>query len=134
MNGHMRLVLIALAVLLAAPAAAQACKCVLPTDSSAEIEAASGAVWAKVVKRTVLGEEAVRYRLKVIVDYKDNLPERITVGARRSSAACGLELNQGEKVGLLLQRSDGKLTSNSCAVRSRAYLDGTAEASVACAA
>ncbi len=98
----MRTLLIAVALLLAAPAAASACKCVVPGDPAKEIDAAGGAAWAKVVKRTVIGQEAVRYRLKVIKDYKGNLPNRITVGARRSSAACGLELAEGNKVGLLL--------------------------------
>ena len=92
----MRALLIACVLLLVAPAAASACKCVVPGDPAKEIEAAGGAAWAEVVKRTIRGPESVRYRLRVIKDYKGNLPGRITVGARRSSAACRPRARRGQ--------------------------------------
>lgn len=132
----MRVLFLALVVALTATTTAHACKCVPPGSPAKEIKRADAAAFAKVVRRTVHGSGryrfgSVKYRLKVLRDYKGNLGRRLTLRSNLSSAACGLDLRRGQRVGLLLYRSQGVLTSSSCSVRTRKHLDGGATASAA---
>ena len=129
----MRILLIAVALLLAVPAAASACSCAQPQKPRQEIRAADAAVFVKVVKRTVAGSagpyitgEKLRYRLRVIRDYKRNVPGRITVTGSSNSALCGLSLRKGQKVGLLLDKAGRRYSASLCSVRSRKHLEAGA--------
>lgn len=125
-----RALLIASVLLLAAPAAASACSCVMPGKPRKEIRAADAAAYVKVVKRTVTGSSGpyrpgkdVRYRLRVVRDYKRNLPKRITIASETDPGLCGLDLRRGQRVGLLLDRSEGGYGASICSVRSRKHLE-----------
>ena len=129
----MRVLLIAVAVLLAAPASASACSCALPQKPRQEIRAADAAVFVKVVKRTVAGSEGpyitgekLRYRLRVIRDFKRNVPGRITVTGSSNSALCGLSLRRGQKVGLLLDKARRGYSGSLCGVRTLEHLEAGA--------
>ncbi len=85
----------------------------------------------KVTKRKVLGspspyafDNSVRYSLRVIRDYKNNLPRTITIKTNTSSASCGIDARVGQKLGFLLSRSaKGRYSASLCSIRSRKQLD-----------
>jgi tissue inhibitor of metalloproteinase len=140
MMRRMRALLISLIVVCAAPSAAQACSCVVPGDPQEEIARADAAVFGKIVKRDVnrhrreiRGDETVVYRLKVLRDYKGNVGRHLHFRSTLLSAACGLDLRRGQRIGLLLDRRNGRYSAGLCSVRSRKQLEGGNSARTACA-
>ena len=119
---------------LAAPAAASACSCVRTGNPGQELRDAGAAAFTKITKRKVVGASGpyafnndIRYTLKVIRDYKKNLPSKITIEVPRSSATCGIDAPVGRKLGLLLgRRANGKYETSLCSIRSRKHLENGA--------
>jgi hypothetical protein len=66
-----------------------------------------------VLERTVDGREA-RYVLRVEQAYKGDLSGRVEVVTAADGAACGLSAVEGDRVGLLLERSGGEWRSGLC--------------------
>lgn len=93
---------------------ALACTC-LPVDLERDLPRADGAVIGSVLERT-LGAEENRFLLRVEQVYKGDITNRVEVVTAANSAACGLELAVGERVGLLLDRVGGEWTSGLCSV------------------
>lgn len=65
------------------------------------------------LERRVEGEEA-RYLLRVEQVYKGEIENRVEVVTAASGAACGLEAAEGDRLGLLLERSGGEWRSGLC--------------------
>jgi hypothetical protein len=130
-----RIGLLTLVLFAALVPAANACKCAPPGDPVEEVAQADAAVFGKVVRVNAFSIYGVSYRLRVKRDYKDNLGRHVLVLTAGESAACGLVLRKGDRVGLLLKRSAGSWDGYSCGVRSRRFLRrGAAGAKTAAAA
>ena len=105
--------LVALAVLsLAAAADAYACTCA-PVDLERDLPAADGAIIGSVLERRVSGDTAT-YRLRIEQVYKGDIENRAEVVSSVDGASCGLELAQGDRVGLLLTRDGDAWRSSLC--------------------
>ena len=108
---------------------AQACSCAGSGDPREDLAEADAAVFGKVVSRRisrdpsgpdVFGDETVRYRVRVLRDYKGNLGRTVAVETSVQSSACGLDLKRGTRLGLLLYRGMRGYISSLCSTRSRA--------------
>jgi LPXTG-motif cell wall-anchored protein len=66
-----------------------------------------------VLERTVEGDRA-RYVLRVEQAYKGDLSGRVEVVTAADGAACGLSADEGDRLGLLLERSGGEWRSGLC--------------------
>jgi hypothetical protein len=104
-------------VLLAALAArvepASACSCA-PLDARSGLARADGAfVGTFVEQRGVASGQAV-YVFRVQVSVKGGVSGTVEVRAADNGAACGLEVEPGQRIGLLLERSGGSWRSNLC--------------------
>ncbi len=105
--------LVALAVLsLAAAADAYACTCA-PVDLERDLPTADGAIIGSVLERRVSGDTAT-YLLRVEQVYKGDIENRAEVVSSVDGASCGLELAQGDRVGLLLTREGDAWRSSLC--------------------
>ena len=105
--------LVLLAVLsLAAAADAFACSC-RPVDLERDLPLADGAMIGTVLERTVDGGTAT-YRFRVEQVYKGDVDSRAEVVTPASGAACGLEAQVGDRLGLLLTRDGDEWTSGLC--------------------
>lgn len=94
----------ALAVLVPA-GSAEACS-IAQSDPRTRVAGAEAAVYVEVVAKTPLGEDGpgrrYAYRLRVIRAYKGGLSGTFDAEARSDGAACGVELDAGDRLGLLL--------------------------------
>ncbi len=105
--------LVLLAVLsLAAAADAFACSC-RPVDLERDLPLADAAMIGTVLERTVDGSTAT-YRFRVEQVYKGDVDSRAEVVTPASGAACGLEAQVGDRLGLLLTREGNTWTSGLC--------------------
>jgi LPXTG-motif cell wall-anchored protein len=66
-----------------------------------------------VLERTVEGDQA-RYLLRVEQAYKGEISSRVEVVTPVDGAACGLAAVEGDRLGLLLERSGGEWRSGLC--------------------
>ncbi|NUT57047.1 MAG: hypothetical protein HOQ03_13865 [Thermoleophilia bacterium] len=105
--------LAALALLsLVLAADADACTCV-PVDLDRDLPRADGAMIGTVLERRFTATKTIlRFRVEQI--YKGDLDSRIDVESERGGAACGLELDVGQRTGLLLERAGDTWRSSLC--------------------
>ncbi len=105
-------VISALALVPAAPALA--CSCA-PLEARHALAVADGAFVGALTSFEVLpaGQWAV-YTFRVDESLKGGLPGEVEVGSAAYSAACGIEADPGDPVGLLLERRGNGWTSNLC--------------------
>jgi hypothetical protein len=117
MSGWMRRVAVAWVVGVAAAAAmsatASACTC-LPVDLERDLPRVDGAFVGAVLGSSRRGQTETVYRFRVEQVYKGDIDSRIDVVSARDGAACGLELPEGERVGLLLERDGGVWRGSLC--------------------
>jgi len=97
---------------LALAADAFACSCVQP-DLVRDLPRAEGAFVGTVLERKVEGQNAT-YLFRVEQVYKGDIENRIEVASAGNSAACGLELQVDQRIGLLLTREGGTWRSSLC--------------------
>jgi hypothetical protein len=88
-------------------ASASACTC-LPVNLERDLPRADGAFVGTLLDSRPRGATQTVYRFRVEQVYKGDIDSRIDVVSASDGAACGLELPQGERVGLLLDR-DGNV-------------------------
>ncbi|MEA2169997.1 MAG: hypothetical protein QOF76_3297 [Solirubrobacteraceae bacterium] len=100
---------------------AHACSCVAPGDPRADVDAARAAFYGTVVDRRVHGRR-VTYRFTVKLDIKNNLGRQVTIRTTTQTAACGLDLHEGQRIGLLLSIFKGRYIGSSCSVRTKRQL------------
>jgi hypothetical protein len=100
------------ALAFALSADAFACSC-LPVDLVRDLPRADGAFVGTVLERNVEGQKAV-YLFRVEQVYKGDIENRIEVASAGNSAACGLELEVDQRIGLLLTRAGGTWRSSLC--------------------
>jgi hypothetical protein len=86
-----------------ATASASACTC-LPVNLERDLPRADGAFVGTLLAARPRGATQTVYRFRVEQVYKGDIDSRIDVVSASDGAACGLELPQGERVGLLLDR------------------------------
>ena len=106
------LVCASLVVSLALAADAFACSC-LRVDLIRDLPRADGAFVGTVLERKLEGQKAV-YLFRVEQVYKGDIENRIEVASAGNSAACGLELQVDERIGLLLTRVGRQWRSSLC--------------------
>jgi hypothetical protein len=104
-------------VLLAALAArvepASACSCA-PLDARSGLARADGAFVGTFVEQRGAGSGQAVYVFRVQVSLKGGLSGTVEIRAADNGAACGLEVEPGQRIGLLLERSGGSWRSNLC--------------------
>jgi hypothetical protein len=94
-------------------AEAYACSC-RPVDLQRDLPAADGAIIGAVLERSVAGATAT-YLFRVEQVYKgDEIDNRVEVVTAANGAACGLELQVDDRVGLLLKRDGDVWRSGLC--------------------
>lgn len=125
-----RAFLLAVLAAVVLPATAGACSCAGLGDPREELAESDAAMFGKVVGRRVVERRQfgpiVRYRVRVLRDYKDNLGRHIRFDTITQSSACGIDLARGERFGTLLHRFSGEWSVGSCTLRSRAHLEAGA--------
>jgi len=89
-----------------------ACSC-LPVDLIRDLPRADGAFVGTVLERKVEHQKAV-YLFRVEQVYKGDIENRIEVVSAANGAACGLELEVDQRIGLLLTRAGGEWRSSLC--------------------
>ncbi len=97
---------------LALAADASACSC-LRVDLIRDLPSADGAFVGTVLERRVEKQTAV-YLFRVEQVYKGDIENRIEVVSAANGAACGLELQVDQRIGLLLTREGGEWRSSLC--------------------
>lgn len=91
---------------------AQGCSCAL-VDPRVGLQEADGAFIGVLMRREVQGVGAVlTFRVEEV--FKGELGSTVEVRTNASSAGCGLDLPEGERTGLFLQRRDGAWTTHLC--------------------
>ena len=117
------LAVVALAVV-AAPAAS-ACSCIAPGTPRADLARSDGAFVGVYQGRYRLSASAFFYKFTIVRRVKGNLPARtIHVVAGTNSASCGLQVRKGQRVALLLQRSERQWRSSLCDQRAANFFRG----------
>jgi hypothetical protein len=108
----MRAVVAITAVFLVLATDAFACSC-LRVDLVRDLPRADGAFVGTVLERRVEKQSAI-YLFRVEQVYKGDIENRIEVASAANGAACGLELQVDQRIGLLLTREGGKWRSSLC--------------------
>ena len=108
----MRVVVAVAALSLALAADAFACSC-LRVDLIRDLPRADGAFIGTVLERRVERQTAI-YLFRVEQVYKGDIENRVEVVSAANGAACGLELQVDQRMGLLLTREGGKWQSSLC--------------------
>ena len=103
----MRVVVAVAALSLALAADAFACSC-LRVDLIRDLPRADGAFIGTVLERRVERQTAI-YLFRVEQVYKGDIENRVEVVSAANGAACGLELQVDQRMGLLLTREGGKV-------------------------
>ena len=117
------LAVVALSVV-AAPAAS-ACSCIAPGPPRADLARSDGAFVGIYRSRYRLSASAFSYKFTIVRRVKGNLPPRtINVVAGTNSASCGLQVRKGQRVALLLQRSNRQWRSSLCDQRAANFFRG----------
>jgi hypothetical protein len=128
-------VLAAATVALAPPPAAHACSCVARRDLARDVRSADAAFVGVMTSRDVLpgsqpiggggvmaGNGTAVSHFRVERSVKGGLQGQVDVRSPESGSACGLEVQPGGRIGLLLQRGDGGWVSGLCQQTSAADL------------
>jgi hypothetical protein len=120
----MRLPLLSLLLLLASSGAALACTCA-PLVLERDLPRADAAFVGTVLERRADGGEAtLLFRVEQI--YRGELESRVEVVTAPDGAACGLEADVGDRLGLLLERDGASWRSGLCSqVEPGAFLELT---------
>jgi hypothetical protein len=106
-------VLLVLASLVAA-ASAYACTCA-PVDLERDLPRADGAFVGTVLERHESpGGRIFLFRVEQL--YKGDIVNRVEVTTPRDSAACGLDAQVGERLGLLLERDGERWRAGLCSL------------------
>jgi hypothetical protein len=116
--------LVATAALVAA-ASAGACTCA-PVDLERDLPLADGAFVGTVLEQRepAGGQRVVLFRVEQV--YKGDIVNRVEVTTPRDSAACGLDAQVGERLGLLLERDGEDWRAGLCSlVEPAAFLELT---------
>jgi len=104
-------------LLLALPTArvepAYACSCA-QIDPRSALAAADGAFVGTFVERRAKSGGRADYAFRVERALKGRIGTTVVVESSDSGAACGLEVEVGQRIGLVLQRERGRWTSNLC--------------------
>ena len=108
----MRAVVAITAVCLVLATDAFACSC-LRVDLVRDLPRADGAFVGTVLERRDEKQSAI-YLFRVEQVYKGDIENRIEVASAANGAACGLELQVDQRIGLLLTREGGKWRSSLC--------------------
>jgi len=108
----MRVLVVVAALSLALAADAFACSC-LRVDLIRDLPRADGAFIGTVLERRVERQTAI-YLFRVEQVYKGDIENRIEVVSAANGAACGLELQVDQRIGLLLTREGGNWQSSLC--------------------
>ena len=124
------LALAVLVVVLAAPAAAQACS-LAAVSPQARVASADAAVWGKVLSRESVGPAApgawdatYRYRVRVLRAYKGRPGRTVEVVGSVVEPMCGVGLLEvGERQGFLLRGRSGPFQVTLASLISRAELE-----------
>jgi hypothetical protein len=107
---------------LAFAADALACSC-LPVDLVRDLPRAEGAFVGTLLERED-GAATATLLFRVEQVYKGDISNRVEVVTPRGSAACGVEVPVGERIGLLLERGGGVWRSTLCSqVEPAAFLE-----------
>ena len=107
----------------AAPTAS-ACSCIAPGTPRADLARSDGAFVGAYQGRYRLSPTAF-YKFTIVRRVKGNLPPRkIHVVAGTNSASCGLQVRKGQRVALLLQRSERQWRSSLCDQRDANFFRG----------
>ena len=104
--------LVASAALLVSAATAGACSCV-GGDPRDRLSQARAAFVGTVTEASVTGEGRRTFRMTVERTFKGRLPERIAVSSDGRSS-CGIDLDVGQRVGLLLRQTETPYEVGSC--------------------
>ena len=110
--------------MLAFAADALACSC-LPVDLVRDLPQAEGAFIGTLLEREDrAATSTLLFRVEQV--YKGDISNRVEVETPRGSAACGIEVPVGERIGLLLERDGGVWRSTLCSqVDPAAFLELT---------
>ena len=108
----MRVIVVVAALSLALAADAFACSC-LRVDLIRDLPRADGAFIGTVLERRV-ERQTVVYLFRVEQVYKGDIENRVEVVSAANGAACGLELQVDQRIGLLLTREGGTWQSSLC--------------------
>jgi hypothetical protein len=108
----MRVVVAVAALSLALAADAFACSC-LRVDLIRDLPRADGAFIGTILERRVEGQRAI-YLFRVEQVYKGDIENRVEVVSAANGAACGLELQVDQRMGLLLTREGEQWRSSLC--------------------
>lgn len=102
-----------LAASASAPEPAGACSCV-PPDPEALLAQADGAFTGRLLGRDLRGDREAVHRFAVERALKGTLPPTVDVWSSADGASCGLELGEGQRIGLVLSREGGRWRSGLC--------------------
>jgi hypothetical protein len=119
------LVLAVAGLAVAAAPSASACSCIAPGTPRADLARSDGAFVGVYLGRYRLSPNAFFYKFTIVRRVKGKLPAKtIHVVAGTDSASCGLQVRKGERVALLLHRSEGQWRSSLCDQRAANFFRG----------
>ena len=118
----MRLAVAIAAAALALAADALACSC-LPVDLARDLPKADGAfIGALLEREDSATTSTLLFRVEQV--YKGDISNQVEVETANGSAACGIEVPKGERIGLLLERDGAVWRSSLCSqVEPAAFLE-----------
>ena len=106
-------VLAATAVVAATATPAHACSCAMP-DPRSLLTQSDGAFVGRLLARRDAGDGRAIFTFRVERRVKGALGTTVDVESATDGAACGLETTVGARIGLFLERRDGRWTSSLC--------------------
>ncbi len=112
------------AVAVVAAPAASACSCIAPGKPRADLARSDGAFVGVYLGRRRLSQNAFLYKFTVTRQIKGKLPRTIEVVSGTDSASCGLQVQKGKRVALLLHRVAGRWHSSLCDQRGANFFRG----------
>jgi len=108
----MRLAVAIAAASLALAGDALACSCA-PVDLARDLPRADGAFIGTLLEREDrVATSTLLFRVEQV--YKGDIANRVEVETARDGATCGIEVPDGERIGLLLERDGGVWRSSLC--------------------
>jgi hypothetical protein len=125
------LVLAVAALAVVAVPTASACSCIAPAKPRADLARSDGAFVGVYLGRRRFSQNAFLYRFTVVRQVKGRLPRKIEVVSGTDSASCGLQVQRGRRIALLLHRVAGRWHSSLCDQRSASFFRGIPSRSLA---
>ena len=113
MRLFLAVVLVATASVAATATPAHACSCAMP-DPRSLLPQADGAFVGRLVTRRDAGDGRAVFTFRVERRVKGALGDTVDVESASNGAACGLEATVGARIGLFLERRNGRWTSSLC--------------------